>query len=254
VLGEAKSLGVNLSDEAVHKQFVKIKSTQFPSAAEFQKFLAGSGQTVSDLLLRVKLNMLSQKIQQKIVKTKTNVSQAEVEKYYNENQNRFGTPERRNVNSILTKTEAAAAKAKQEIESGKSFATVAKAVSIDPTSKTTGGLITGLTKGSQAKAIDEAEFSAQVNHLSGPIKTPFGYYIYEVKSITPGQHQPLSKVQSSIKAQLATSHSQETLSKFVKQFKEKWKGKTECSSAYVVPDCKEYKAPKTGTTEASPEG
>ena len=68
VLGEANALGVKVSDEEVHKQFETIKSTQFPKTAEFEKFLAKSGQTVSDLLLRVKLNMLSQKIQQKIVK------------------------------------------------------------------------------------------------------------------------------------------------------------------------------------------
>ena len=68
VLSEANSLGVKLSDAEVKKEFEKIKATQFPKAAEFEKFLASSGQTVSDLLLRVKLNLLSQKIQKQIVK------------------------------------------------------------------------------------------------------------------------------------------------------------------------------------------
>ena len=53
------SLGVKVSDKEVKKQFEKIKSQQFPKAAEFEKFLKTSGQTVSDLLLRVKLNLLS---------------------------------------------------------------------------------------------------------------------------------------------------------------------------------------------------
>ena len=63
VLGEASSLGVKHQRLEVHKEFEKIKTEQFPKAAEFEKFLASSGQTVSDLLLRVKLNLLSQKIQ-----------------------------------------------------------------------------------------------------------------------------------------------------------------------------------------------
>jgi hypothetical protein len=67
VLGEGTSLGVKLTDAEVKKQFGKIKSEQFPKASEFEKFLTTSGETVSDLLLRVKLNMLSQKIQQKVV-------------------------------------------------------------------------------------------------------------------------------------------------------------------------------------------
>ena len=62
VLGEAKSLGVKASDKEVRSQFQKVKDQQFKKPAEFEKFLATSGQTVSDLLLRVKLNMLSQKI------------------------------------------------------------------------------------------------------------------------------------------------------------------------------------------------
>ncbi len=68
VIGEAANLGVKVSDAEVKKEFEKIKNEQFPKAAEFEKFLASSGQTVSDLLLRVKLNMLSSKIQQKIAK------------------------------------------------------------------------------------------------------------------------------------------------------------------------------------------
>ena len=80
------------------------------------------------------------------------------------------------------------------------------------------------------------------------MKTPFGYYIYEVKSTTPGSQQSLAQAEASIKAQLSSSHQQEALSKFVKEFKKKWTAKTECRSGYVVMDCKGYKAPKTGST------
>lgn len=67
ILGEASSLGVKVSDKEVKKQFDKLKTQQFPKPAEFQKFLSTSGQTVSDLLLRAKLNLLSSKIQQKVI-------------------------------------------------------------------------------------------------------------------------------------------------------------------------------------------
>lgn len=256
VLAEANSLGVHVSDKEVQDQFLKIKDEQFPKGAEFEKFLATSGQTVSDLLLRVKLNMLSQKIQEKIVKKKPNVTQAQVEKYYNENKSRYGSPEKRNINLILTSTEAQAKKAKQEIESGKSFASVAKAVSIDPTSKAKGGNIPEVVKGEEEKALDEAVFSAKPNQLGGPIKTQFGYYLYEVKGITSGDQESLSKVAPTIKQTLATQQQQQALSNFIKEFKKKWLAKTECRDGYVVADCKSYKAPKTTSTGAAttPEG
>jgi len=251
VIGEASQLGVKVSDAEVKKEFEKIKNQQFPKAAEFEKFLATSGQTSSDLLLRVKLNMLSSKIQQKISKEKGTPSKAEIEKYFKENPSRFGTPEKRNVAIILTKTEAQAKEAKKEIESGKSFASVAKAKSIDPTSKAKGGLLTGVTKGQEEAALNTAIFSAPLNKLGGPVKTPFGYYIYEVKSATKGSQQTLQQAEASIKQQLTATQQQTALSKFVKEFKKTWTAKTDCRSEYVVMDCKQYKAPKTSSTSST---
>jgi len=251
VISEASALGVNISDAEVKKEFNKIKAAQFPKAAEFEKFLASSGQSVSDLLLRVKLNLLSQKIQKKVVKNASTVTQAQITKYYNENKSRYGTPEKRSVEIILTKTEAQAKSAKQEVQSGKSFASVAKRVSIDPTSKANGGLLKEVIKGEEEKALDEAIFSAAKNVLGGPVKTPFGYYVYEVLSSTTGSQQSLAQAQSTIKAQLAASGQQKALSKFVKEFKKRWVAKTECRSGYVVTDCKAYKAPKTSSIGAA---
>jgi foldase protein PrsA len=244
VIGEASSLGVKLSDAEVKKEFTKIKVAQFPKAAEFEKFLATSGQTVSDLLLRVKLNLLSQKIQKAVVKKKATVTEAAVKKYYEQNKSKYGTPEKRNVRIVLTKTEAAATSAKKEIESGKSFASVASKDSIDPTSKADGGLLKEVVNGEEEKALDTAVFGAAKGVLGGPIKTPFGYYVYEVVSVTAGTQQPLSQVKSTIKEQLIATGQQQALSKFVKEFKKKWQGKTECRSGYSVADCKGYKAPK----------
>lgn len=251
VLAEAKALGVKVSDAEVKKQFLSIKNQQFPKAADFEKFLASSGQTVSDLLYRVKLNVFSTKVEQKIVKNAGNVSPADVEKYYKENKSRFGTPEKRTVLVILTKTEAAAKKAKSEIESGKSFASVAKQDSIDPTSKPTGGLLTGVIKGQMTKGVDEAVFSAPVGVLSGPVKTLFGYYIYEVKSKTPGSSQSFAQSQAAIKAQLAATRQQTALTKFKKEFVKKWTAQTDCRSGFVVADCKQYKAPKGASTSTT---
>jgi foldase protein PrsA len=251
VLGEAETQGVKASDKEVKKQFEQIKNQQFPKAAEFQKFLATSGQTVSDLLLRVKLNLLSSKIQQKVAKQKGAITQAQISKYYEEHKSQFGTPEKRNLRIILTKTEAAAKKAKQEVQSGKSFASVAKRTSIDPTSKANGGELSGVVKGQEEKALDEAIFSAKTGVLGGPVKTPFGYYVYEVKSATPGSQQTLAQAQPSIKQQLTAQQQQQGLSKFVKEFRKRWEAKTECRSGYVVQDCKGYTKPKISPGEAA---
>ena len=252
VIGEAAEKGVKITDAEVQKQFNQIKAQQFPKEADFQKFLASTGYTVSDLLLRVKLDLLSSKIQAKVSKDAgKKPSQSEVSAYYAQHKSQYGQPEKRNILIILTKTLAQAEKAKKEIESGKSFASVAKSVSIDPVSKAAGGSLPGVVKGQEEKALDEAVFSAKLKVLGGPVKTPFGYYIYEVTKTIPGSQQTLAQVQSSIQQQITAQKQQKALSEFVKEFRKKWTGRTECRNGYSVMDCKSYKAPKTSTAPAT---
>ncbi len=253
VLGEAGEQGVKVTDSEVKKQFNQIKNQQFPKEADFQKFLASTGYTVSDLLLRVKLNLLGSKIQKKVSKDAgKKPTQKEISAYYEQHKSQYGQPERRNILIILTKTQAQAEAAKKEIESGKSFAGVAKKSSIDPVSKAAGGSLPGVVKGQEEKALDAAVFGAKVNVLGGPIKTPFGYYIYEVKKTLPANQQPLKQVQSSIQQQIAAQKQQKALSEFVKNFRKKWTSRTDCRSQYLVQDCKGYKAPKTSALPSTP--
>ena len=246
VLGEAEHLGVSVSDKEVEKQFNQIKAQQFPKEEDFKKFLTNTGYTVSDLLLRVKLNSLSSKIQAKVSKDAgKKPSEKEVEAYYEQHKSQYGQPEKRNILIVLTKTQAQSEKAKKEITSGKSFASVATAVSIDPVSKAAGGSLPGVVKGQEEKSLDEAVFKAQLNVLGGPIKTPFGYYVYEVKKVIPGSQQALSQVKASISQQIVAEKQQKSVGEFVKNFRKNWTAKTECRSQYSVMDCKGYKAPKT---------
>jgi foldase protein PrsA len=249
VLGQAEEQGVKVNDKEVVARLNQLKKQQFPKEAEFQKFMASTGQSVSDLLLRVKLSMLTTKIQEKVTKNaKKTVSEAEVAKYYNEHRSLYGQPERRDLRIVLTKTEAAAKQALGEVKSGRSFASVAKSKSIDPTSKSTGGELPGVVKGQEQKALSEAVFAASKGVLSGPVKTPFGYYVFEVKAVHAPTQQSLAQVQASIKQQLAGQQQQTALTKFVKEFKDRWKARTECRAGYVVQNCKQYKEPKLPTS------
>lgn len=249
ILGQAEEMKISASKQEVEKTFNRLKKEQFPKEAEYQKFLNDTGQTTSDLLLRVKVqSVLSPKIEQKVEKqAKKNVTKSEAEKYFKEHQSLYGQPERRNLLIVLTKTEAQAASAKKEIESGKSFASVAKAHSIDPVSKAKGGELPNVEKGQEEKALSEAVFSAKLHTLSGPVKTPFGYYVFEVTKVLPASQQSFSKVESSIKQQLGSERQQKALAAFVKEFKKRWQAKTECKSEFMVELCNGYKAPKTPT-------
>ncbi len=249
IVGQAEEMKISASNKEVEKIFNKLKKQQFPKESEFQKFLANTDQTVSDLELRVKVqSVLTPKIEKRIAKeAKKPATTAEAKKYYEAHNSVYGQPERRNLLIVLTKTEAQAKSAMSEIQSGKSFASVAKAHSIDPVSKAKGGELPGIEKGQEQKALSEAFFSAKLKTLSGPVKTPFGYYVFEVKKILPASQQPFSAVESSIKQQLATANQQKGLQSFITNFKKRWTSRTECRPQYMVELCKGYKAPKPAT-------
>jgi hypothetical protein len=67
VIGEARDLNVQVSERTVRRNFDRIRAQQFPHHGEFRKFLRSSGQTVADLLFRVRLNLLSTRIQRRVV-------------------------------------------------------------------------------------------------------------------------------------------------------------------------------------------
>ncbi len=81
-------------------------------------------------------------------------------------------------------------------------------------------------------------------------KTPFGYYVFEVKGTHPASQQSLAQVKAGVKQQLSGQGSQKALEKFSKELQKKWQSRTECRSEYVtaVKDCKGYKTPKTVST------
>lgn len=251
IQGEAGDRKVSVTDAEVKKQFATTKKQSFPKDEDYKKFLTSSGMTEADLLFRVKLDTLSNKLREAIVKGKDKVSAAQITAYYNKNKARFAQPERRDLRIVLTKTKADAEKARTRLAGGESFKTVAKALSIDQASKGQGGVLLAVAKGQQEKALDEAVFAADKGKLSGPVKTQFGYYVFKVQKITKAAQQSEKQSTETIKQLLASQNQQKALDAFVKDFRTKWKGQTNCQDGFVTQDCKNAPKPKAGTTGAT---
>ena len=225
-----------LSD--VKKAFETQKKQSFPKDADYKKFLQTSGQTEADILQRVKLDLLSNKIRDKVVKGKENVSDKAIADFYNKNKARFAQPEKRDLRVVLTKGKAEAEKAQAALDSGESWTKVAKQYSIDDTSKASGGKLPAQAKGTLDTELDKAVFGADKGELVGPIKTQYGYYVFTVTNVTDASQQTLAEAKETIKQTLVSQNQQKALDAFVKDFTKRWKEKTECSEDYKTTDCK----------------
>jgi foldase protein PrsA len=245
--GEADSQGVKLSAKEADKQFEAEKKRSFPKEKDFQQFLKTNGMSLSDAKFQVRFNSIYTKLREKAVKLAPKVTDKAVAEFYAKNKNRFATPATRDLRVVLTKTKDKADAALKELKAGTSWKSVAKTYSIDQASKAQGGSLLGIAKGSQEKTFDDAIFGARKGALSGPIKTQFGYYVFQVQKITPAKQQPLKTASPAIKQQLDAQNKQKADDTFNVELRKKWKAKTNCQDEYVMAQCKDYKPPKTTT-------
>jgi foldase protein PrsA len=243
----AHKLGINVTDAQVQKAFQTAKNQQFKTNSEFQTFLTQSGQTLNDIMFRVRVNEVFKKL---LAKHQTTVTPATIQAYYRTHLSQFGSPQTRDIRIVRTNTEAGAKAAKAALSSGQSWNPVAKKYSIDTSTKNKGGLLSGVTKGQEEAALDKAAFAAPKNKVLGPIHGAFGWYVFEVTNVKPSTQQSLTQATPLIK-QILQGQSQTSAQTAVdNQAKKQWLQKTTCRTGYAMADCKGYKPPKTTSTAA----
>jgi foldase protein PrsA len=247
---EADQQGIEVSQKAVSKSFADQKKQAFPSDKAYKQFLETSGMSEEDILFRVKLDQLQQKLTAKVTEDSKKVSDSDIQEYYDKNQKRFAQPERRDLLVVLTKSEAKAKQAKKALENGDPWKQVVNKYSIDEASKAQGGRLPAVAKGQQEKALDEAVFASKKGKVEGPVKTQFGWYVFEVEKVTPASQQSLEQSKDTIKNLLRSERQQKALDKFVKDFREEYKDQTDCADDFRIAECKnapkETKKPATG--------
>jgi foldase protein PrsA len=255
---EAKSQDVTVSDADIQRQLALTKRQSFPRPGDYARFLKQSGMTQDDVLERIRTQALAAKLTRKIQDSASPVTEAQIQSYYDRNRAQFAVPERRDVQVILTRTQAQANAAKSAVQGGTSWAAAARQYSTDAASKATGGVLRGVTAGQQDRAFDQAAFTARKGVIVGPAKGQFGYYVIRVVSITPARQTPFSEARAQIRALLQQQGQQEKVSSFIRDFQEHWRDETNCRQGYVVVLCKNAPTPKTtstaGGTVATPSG
>jgi foldase protein PrsA len=253
---EASAEGVSVSDAEAQRQLAITKRTSFPTEKAYQRFLTQSGMTQADVLARVRLQVLANKLTRKVQASAAPVTNAQVQSYYERNRSQFAIPERRDVQLVLTKSKAQAQAAEKAVKGGTSWAAVAKRYSTDAASKASGGELKGISQGQEERAFDQAAFSAKKGAIVGPIRGQFGWYVIRVMGVTPARQTPLAEASPQIRALLQQQDQQQKMASFIRDFQTRWKAKTNCRTGYVVQLCKNAPAPRTtstaGGTVASP--
>ena len=183
--------------ELANQQIAKLAS-QFKSEIDFEEQLKKeTGLTVSELrefyIKSIKEEKLKQQVIDKEIKSRINLTEAEINEYYNEHKDEFPKrPEMDRIGMLVRKIEPGEKtvkeklkqikKIKEMIESGEDFAELAKKYSEGP-SKVNGGDLGYFEKGMMVKPFEDAAFKVKKGEVSDVVRTRFGFHIIKVEDI-----------------------------------------------------------------------
>ena len=202
---KAAELNVTVTDKQFQERMKQIVQ-QVGGQKKLDKLLKQQNVTQAQLEEQLKAQMLQDAVQQKVY-ADIKVSQADIEKYFNDpaNKSQFNVPESVDARHILVKTKAEAEKVRALLEADNTDANwkkVAAQYSTDTGSKSNGGSLGNFPKGRMVKPFENAAFALKVGEISQPVKSQFGYHVIEVTKKTPGTKQTLEQAKATIEQQL----------------------------------------------------
>lgn len=175
-------------------------------------------------LKKMEQNVLKQYAMHKLL-SNISATEDEIEEYYEEHKGHFMTPEMMRASHILVKEEEDAKKILAEIEEGLSFEEAAKKYSTCP-SKENGGDLGEFPRGSMVPEFEKAAFAMEIDKVSEPVETQFGYHLIKVASKKDKVERALDEVRDQITQQIVGLKQQETYLNKAKELGKKYEVKT----------------------------
>ena len=146
--------------------------------------------------------------------TTTQVTDKEVEDYYNSHKDEFVLPEAVRVSQIVIRTEDDSKKVYQRLQNGEPFNRLATEVSIDQRSASSGGDIGMFKRGEMNTELEKVAFRLKKNQISMPVPLGDGIHILVVTDIK-GAARDFNSAKGGLRNQLAAQKQQEGLERFI---------------------------------------
>lgn len=198
-----------LQNQLTEEQFVNILNMQgIGGLADYKALFMEQNEMV----------LLINELQSSIIDS-VEVSDAEIEEYYNNNKAEFTVEEQVQASHILVEDEATAKEILDKLNSGSDYAELAKEYSIDG-SASQGGNLGFFPRGRMVKPFEEAAFALEVGEISGIVKTDFGYHIIMVTDRQEAGTISLEESRDNIRDTLLHQKQMETLRNYLIELRE----------------------------------
>ncbi|WP_030073816.1 peptidylprolyl isomerase [Halomonas alkaliantarctica] len=187
----AREANLSVDDTELNRQLRTIAESNGMTLDEFADAVEADGMTLADVREEVRREMLMRQVQQRQISQRVNVSDRDVDRFLSQQPSQQGQAfieetRARHVLVELTPTRnenqarARAEQARQRLQQGAGFSSVAREFSDDRGSAMNGGELGWVRPGQTVPAFEEAMGSLNTNQLSEPVRSQFGYHVIEV--------------------------------------------------------------------------
>jgi parvulin-like peptidyl-prolyl isomerase len=208
ILQEAKKSNIKVEEARVKARLNEIK-IRYPSEFDFQQDLSRQGLVPADIETKIKEQMLMHGVIEEEVRSKVSVKPEEVTVFYNENKDKFVSPEEREVLMVALENEDQAKSFSFNFRSGEKLEDLAVRYPVNV------NRITARLDGELRKDIETVIVGLHINEISSPVKIDDKFYVFKLENITPAKPMPLSEAQENVYNYLAGAKMQEVLSKWL---------------------------------------
>jgi peptidyl-prolyl cis-trans isomerase SurA len=225
-----KDMGVSVEADVI-KRLDSIRiDNKLASMEELEKAVASQGMNFEDFKNNIRNGLLTQKVIGNEVGSHINISDDEVNKYYEAHKSEFVWPEQVALREIVVSTEGKkpedlpdlkkkAETALKRVQDGEDFGEIAKRLS-DGSTKAQGGFLGQYKRGELAKELEDKVFKMKRKELTEVMETKQGYLILEVLEHYDEGVQSLAKVRNKIMEELYSARMEPAMREYLKTLRE----------------------------------
>jgi parvulin-like peptidyl-prolyl isomerase len=250
LIQRGRELGLHLGDEQFRQVVANIRKEQgLEDEAKFQAALKQENMTMDDLRNQLERQMLIEQVQRQEVGSKLTITEEEARQYYARHPDEFTDAASVTLREIFVEVagdtkgvnvaqdeqaQKKAADARERLLKGEDFAKVASELSDSP-SKTNGGLIGPFNRTDMSPQLQQMVDKMKPGDITPVIRTPKGYQVFKLESMTTEQLQPFDKVRDLISDKVAAQRTRVEMRKFLARLRDQaiieWKN-PELKKAY----------------------
>jgi peptidyl-prolyl cis-trans isomerase SurA len=226
----AKDMGVSVEPEVIKRLDAIRIDNKLGSMEDLEKAVSGQGMNWEDFKNNIRNTLLTQRVISNEVGSHINISEDEINKYYEAHKSEFVRPEQVALREIVVSTEGKkpeelpdlkkkAELALKRVQDGEDFGEIAKRLS-DGSTKSQGGFLGVYKRGELSKELEDKVFKMKRKELTEVMETKQGFLVLEVLEHYDEGEQSLAKVKNEITDKLYTARMEPAMREYLKTLRE----------------------------------